>query len=358
MLLSHPTILPTNICYCVKLQLDLPKSHYYTKADLGTPTTGQPYKFGGKELITANGLNEYDFGARNYYPAVPAFTRIDPMAEKYPWLSPYLYCANNPMNLIDPTGKVIEMPKGSTNEQIMTVMWNMQLTDDNLVFKIQKDGTIRIKIASTGEVTIRFNQYIKTNMKYSGVIIVLLLVLISCYRNNNENTNINSNTINSVVLDSDTTNNSSLVLLIHSGIVLMNIHNLDTTVLSETQIIYCSPTTMKYGYGSVILDSDTLKNDMEWFSDYQNIENYSIIERNLNTEEQAFVNNSIKALSNTRYEDPIIVKDDWEYHLYANGIRVASGNVSSIDSFPDKIREIIKRLLKIASPLYQINGFA
>ncbi len=40
-------------------------------ADLGTPTTGQPYKFGGKELITANGLNEYDFGARQYYSAVP-----------------------------------------------------------------------------------------------------------------------------------------------------------------------------------------------------------------------------------------------------------------------------------------------
>ena len=74
-------------------------------ADLGTvATAAQPYRFGGKELITANGLNEYDFGARQYYSALPAFTRIDPMAEKYPWLSPYLYCANNPINLVDPTG--------------------------------------------------------------------------------------------------------------------------------------------------------------------------------------------------------------------------------------------------------------
>ncbi len=58
-------------------------------ADLGTPTTGQPYKFGGKELITTNGLNEYDFDARRYYQAVPHFTSIDPMAEKYTLLSPY-----------------------------------------------------------------------------------------------------------------------------------------------------------------------------------------------------------------------------------------------------------------------------
>ena len=73
-------------------------------ADLGTPTTGQPYKFGGKEFITANGLNEYDFGARQYYSAVPGFTKPDPMCEKYYWLSPYIYCGNNPVNAIDPYG--------------------------------------------------------------------------------------------------------------------------------------------------------------------------------------------------------------------------------------------------------------
>ena len=83
-------------------------------ADLGTnQTSGQPYKFGGKELITANGLNEYDFGARQYYQAVPHFTKPDPMCEKYYWLSPYLYCANNPVNIVDPNGKEI---RGSTKE--------------------------------------------------------------------------------------------------------------------------------------------------------------------------------------------------------------------------------------------------
>ena len=83
-------------------------------ADLGTnQTSGQPYKFGGKELITANGLNEYDFGARQYYSAVPGFTSIDPLCEKYYWLSPYLYCGNNPVNFFDPDGKQWENKEDS-----------------------------------------------------------------------------------------------------------------------------------------------------------------------------------------------------------------------------------------------------
>ena len=74
-------------------------------ADLGTGSDRQPFKFGGKELTLQNGLNEYDFGARQYYPAVPHFTGVDPLCEKYYWLSPYLYCANNPVNAVDPDGK-------------------------------------------------------------------------------------------------------------------------------------------------------------------------------------------------------------------------------------------------------------
>jgi hypothetical protein len=35
------------------------------------------------------------------------FTRPDPLAEKYPNISPYVFCANNPVNYIDPTGMYI-----------------------------------------------------------------------------------------------------------------------------------------------------------------------------------------------------------------------------------------------------------
>lgn len=81
-------------------------------ADLGSESGVQPYKFGDKELITANGLNEYDFGARRYWPSLPMFTSIDPESEKLYWLSPYLYCANNPVNAIDNDGRKVILVNG------------------------------------------------------------------------------------------------------------------------------------------------------------------------------------------------------------------------------------------------------
>ncbi|GHV25192.1 hypothetical protein FACS1894176_03090 [Bacteroidia bacterium] len=65
----------------------------------------QPYKFGGKEYETMHGLNLLDFVARPYDPVTGRFLTPDPLAEKYPWLSTYAYCANNPVRYIDPDGR-------------------------------------------------------------------------------------------------------------------------------------------------------------------------------------------------------------------------------------------------------------
>ncbi|MBR1551496.1 MAG: hypothetical protein IJ632_04165, partial [Muribaculaceae bacterium] len=67
----------------------------------------QPYKYTGKELERQHGLNQYDFGARWYDPARPGTTTMDPLCERRPWESPYLWCAGNPVKNIDPTGMVI-----------------------------------------------------------------------------------------------------------------------------------------------------------------------------------------------------------------------------------------------------------
>ena len=63
-----------------------------------------PYKYGGKEFDTMNGLNAYDFSARILDPALCQFTTADPLAEHYYPYSPYLYCAGNPILFVDPTG--------------------------------------------------------------------------------------------------------------------------------------------------------------------------------------------------------------------------------------------------------------
>lgn len=67
----------------------------------------QPFKYNGKELTIMNGLNLYDYHARQYDPAVGRFLTIDPLAEKYPWVSPYAYCLNNPVKFVDPDGKQV-----------------------------------------------------------------------------------------------------------------------------------------------------------------------------------------------------------------------------------------------------------
>lgn len=73
--------------------------------DTSTNQGFQPYKYNGKELDRVHGLDWYDYGARRYDPAYCMFTQMDPLAEKYPYLNPYVYCAGNPVRYVDPDGK-------------------------------------------------------------------------------------------------------------------------------------------------------------------------------------------------------------------------------------------------------------
>lgn len=63
-----------------------------------------PFKFIGKEKAAGSGLALYDFGARFYSPSISRWTSPDPMAEKYYSVSPYAYCAGDPVNLVDSDG--------------------------------------------------------------------------------------------------------------------------------------------------------------------------------------------------------------------------------------------------------------
>ena len=72
-----------------------------------TRTTANKYLYNGKELQNDFELQWYDYGFRMYDPQLCRFPSIDPKAEKYFSISPFVYVANNPINNIDPDGRDI-----------------------------------------------------------------------------------------------------------------------------------------------------------------------------------------------------------------------------------------------------------
>ena len=59
----------------------------------------------GKEKDSETGY--YYFGARYYNSDLSLWLSVDPMSDKYPSLSPYNYCAWNPLKIVDPDGNKI-----------------------------------------------------------------------------------------------------------------------------------------------------------------------------------------------------------------------------------------------------------
>ncbi len=67
------------------------------------PTPNCTYTFSAKERDPETGLSY--FGSRYYSSDLSIWLSADPQAAKYPSLSPYVYCADNPVRLVDPNGK-------------------------------------------------------------------------------------------------------------------------------------------------------------------------------------------------------------------------------------------------------------
>ena len=110
------------------------------------------YSFNAKELDEENGM--YYYSARYYAP--PTFISRDPMFEKKPFISPYTYCRNNPIILVDPDGRD-EYEFTSSGE-----MKNVEKTDFDSFHKVDENGKrveggslILDKKVVTGQVTLK-----------------------------------------------------------------------------------------------------------------------------------------------------------------------------------------------------------
>ena len=76
------------------------------------------FTFSAKERDVETGLSY--FGSRYYSSDLSIWLSVDPQAAKYPGLSPFTYCADNPVKLVDPNGEEIVICK-STNQEGKTV---------------------------------------------------------------------------------------------------------------------------------------------------------------------------------------------------------------------------------------------
>ena len=69
------------------------------------PRHYETYTFSAKEKDSETGLSY--FGSRYYSSDLSIWLSVDPMSDKYPTLSPYSYCADNPVKVVDPNGDTV-----------------------------------------------------------------------------------------------------------------------------------------------------------------------------------------------------------------------------------------------------------
>lgn len=100
----------------------LEENHYYpfglsmagiSSRALGFGGAENKYKYSDKEMqsgewANGEGLEMYDFGARNYDQQIGRWFNVDPLAEQYRKWSPYTFVVNNPLRFIDPDGMEIK----------------------------------------------------------------------------------------------------------------------------------------------------------------------------------------------------------------------------------------------------------
>jgi len=103
--------------------------------------------------------NTHSFGARYYNSDLSIWLSVDPMSDKYPSLSPYVYCANNPVRLVDKDGREIEIkeivnntivdgepPKQGLNKRVVNFLNNLDIKAqghfDNSRYEGHSDGAL------------------------------------------------------------------------------------------------------------------------------------------------------------------------------------------------------------------------
>ena len=113
------------------------------------------YTFSAKERDSETGLSY--FGSRYYSSDLSIWLSVDPMSDKYPSLSPYVYCANNPVKLTDPDGRwipgldednniIVTREEGDDINSFKKFMGSAYSEDEinNIYGQMSQDGSINL----------------------------------------------------------------------------------------------------------------------------------------------------------------------------------------------------------------------
>lgn len=183
-----------------------------------------------------NELGLYDFGARHYTPVLPRWLTMDPLAEKYYHISPYVYCAGNPINLVDPNGMEWE-EHGSVISVLVNFSNSANLTEEqvavynqaisvffNTVISEVSDGAFSIQVVfyDNNPAIEQTLEFAKLDLNYGGL-------------TSQNNPSINVLDRNGEFANSEDFANSAVHELLHT---IRLDHIFETTQAEDTELVH------------------------------------------------------------------------------------------------------------------------
>ena len=121
------------------------------------------YRYNGKEEQSFAGLPYLDYGARMYDPATARWLSPDPLSDQYYSLSPYSFCAGNPINYVDPDGMDIWSINRSGE-----INW-IESSEEHRLYSLNNNGTMSSNYITVSNRTILDALSSKTDLvSYTG----------------------------------------------------------------------------------------------------------------------------------------------------------------------------------------------
>ena len=129
----------------------------------------------GKEKDPETGYSY--FGARYLeHELMTMWLSVDPMADKYPSISPYAYCAWNPVRLVDPKGDSLQLLGDPSC--VDDALRQIQSMTNNMTFSIDDKGMVRF----SGKAKTSKEKYIKQILESNEVNVHLFVQTSSYYQ--------------------------------------------------------------------------------------------------------------------------------------------------------------------------------